>query len=81
MTLMFVQKDGDRAEYVADVKVKVIEHSGAMAFTTDSQGPFMLANLQPGAYKVEATFDNKTLQQNVEVKQGKPVKLTFLWTP
>lgn len=79
LSVLFVQKDGAQAEYVANVRVKVSDHKGHTAIATESQGPYMLANVQPGAYRVEATLDNKTLQQDVEIKQGKPVKLTFLW--
>jgi Carboxypeptidase regulatory-like domain len=79
LTVLFVQKDGTRAEYVADVRVKVTDQKGRTAIATKSQGPYMLANVQPGTYKVEATLDNRALQQNVEVKQGKPMRLTFLW--
>lgn len=79
LTVLFVQKDGAHAEYVADVRVKVTDQKGRTAIATESQGPYMLANVQPGAYKLEATLDNKTLQQDVEIKQGKPMKITFLW--
>lgn len=79
LAVLFVQKEGAHAEYVADVRVRVTDKKGHTAIATDSRGPYMLANVQPGAYRVEATLDNKTLQQDVEIKRGKSVKLTFLW--
>jgi len=36
LALLFVQKDGARAEYVADVMVKVSDHNGHTAITTES---------------------------------------------
>lgn len=79
LSMQFAQKDGTRAEYVADVQVVVTDNKGHAALQAVSQGPFMLASLQPGTYKVAATLDNKTLRQTVDVKKGKPVKVTFLW--
>ncbi len=79
LTLLFAERIGQRAEYVANVQVEVSDLKGHTAIDTTSQGPFMLANVQPGSYKVAATLDGKTLRQVVAVTQGKAAKATFLW--
>lgn len=79
LSMLFAQKQGARAEYVADVQLAVTDRKGNTAFETVSQGPFVLAKLQPGSYQVAATLDNKTLHQTVEIKPGKPARIVFLW--
>jgi len=79
IAMLFAEKDGQRADYVADVRVAVTDAKGMPVIETVTQGPFLLANEPPGTYRVAATLENKTLRQVVEVKSGKPVRLSFLW--
>lgn len=79
IAMQFAQKDGQHADYVADVKVAVSDVRGNTAIEAVTQGPFLLANVLPGTYRVEATLDNKTLHQVVAVRKDRPVRLTFLW--
>lgn len=79
IAMQFAEKDGQRADYVADVRVAVTDANGHSAIDTVSQGPFLLADVQPGTWKVAATLGKQTLHKVVEVKKGKPVRLTFVW--
>jgi hypothetical protein len=45
------------------VHVVLMDHKGDAAIDAVSQGPFMLASVQPGTYQLAATLDNKTLHQ------------------
>lgn len=79
LAMLFAQKQGQGAEYVADVHVVLTDDKGHAAIDAVSQGPFMLASVQPGTYQIAATLDNKTLHQSVNVKKGEPAKVTFIW--
>jgi hypothetical protein len=79
LSLQFAEMGGQRAQYVADVQVLVTDSKGHIAIQSRSDGPFMLANVPPGIYKIAATLAGKTLHQTVEVKSGKPSRITFLW--
>lgn len=79
LTLEFAEKDGRRADFVADVKVLVRDAAGHPALQAQAAGPFMLAKLAPGRYNVEATLAGKTLQEPVIVKQDQPAQVAFVW--
>jgi hypothetical protein len=79
LTMLFAENAGKRAEYVANVRVEVTGPKGQTAIETVTQGPYLLADLRPGAYQVAATLDHKTLHRVVAVKPGKPVEVTFVW--
>ena len=79
LAMLFAQKQGQGAEYVADVHVVLTDHKGHAAIDAVSQGPFMLASVQPGTYQLAATLGNKTLHQTVNVKKDKSAKVSFIW--
>jgi hypothetical protein len=52
---------------VADVPVIVTDAKGGKAIDTVSNGPWFLAKLPPGAYRVSATFGGETQAQMANV--------------
>ena len=82
-TLEFAVKDAadkQGADFAASVKVQVRDAaSGTALLNAVSDGPFMLARLEPGRYDVEATLNGQTLKQELTVRAGLPSKATFVW--
>jgi hypothetical protein len=70
---------GANAAYTADVKVKITDRAGKSVIDTVSQGPYLLANLPDGAYRVEATAYGATKTQKAAVKKGSHQRLVFSW--
>lgn len=79
LTLEFAVKDQQHALFAADVNVLVRDASGHAALQTTSDGPFLLARLLPGRYRVEATLAGKTLHENVVIRKGQPARAVFVW--
>lgn len=79
LTLQFAVKDKQRAVFAANVAVAVRDAKGRTALTATSDGPFLLAKLEPGTYAVDATFGGKTLHEKVVVKRGQPARAVFVW--
>ena len=79
LTLEFAVKEKHRDEFAADVKTVVRDAKGRAVLQTDSDGPFLLARLEPGQYAIDATLAGKTLHEKVAVKHGQPAKAVFLW--
>ncbi len=79
LTLEFAVKEKQHAEFAADVKTVVRDAKGHTVLQTDSNGPFLLARLEPGQYAIDATLGGKTLHEKVAVKRGQPAKAEFLW--
>jgi hypothetical protein len=46
-----------------------------------STGPFLLARLAPGAYKIDASLGGRTLHREVQVQANHPASVLFLWPP
>jgi hypothetical protein len=79
-TFEFAIKDHKGAEFASDVRVTVRDANGAVLFDhVASEGPFMVARLDPGTYEVEARLRGNTLKQTLQVTPGMPAKMTFLW--
>lgn len=79
LSLQFAERDGQRAHYVADVQVVITDARGQVVILAKSEGPFILAKIPVGAYKIDATLAGRVLHQKVEIKGGQPAKITFLW--
>jgi len=79
LALEFAIKDRQRADFAADVKVRIRDARGNEVLQATSEGPFLLAKLAPGSYAVEATLAGQTLNRKVNVKAGQSAREVFLW--
>jgi len=79
LTMEFAMKDKQHADFVSGVHVQVRDAGQHVQFKVTSDGPFVLAKLQPGQYVVDASLDGKTLHEKVMVAAGHPAKALFVW--
>jgi hypothetical protein len=79
LTLAFAERSGRGAEYLADIDVHVRNAHGDEVLATTSDGPFLLARLAPGRYTVQATVHGDTLTRHVNIQEGRPARVTFIW--
>lgn len=79
MTLEFAVHDGKRADFAAGVQVRVLNAEHKVVLDTQSNGPFVLAKVEPGRYMVDATLAGKTLQREVTVTKGGHARTVFEW--
>ncbi len=76
LRLMFaVQGSGD---YLSDVKVKVMDQHGATLVDATADGPYFLAQLKPGTYKITADSAGKTQTRSVTIDKG-VAAASFYW--
>ena len=78
LTLEFAVRDHAKSDYAANVHVIVRDTKGQTVLKTTSDGPFLLARLDPGQYVIQASLNGKMLQQKVTVGH-EPVRQLFLW--
>lgn len=76
LELLFVRDDG---AYLADVDVAVVDAKGSKLLETDSPGPFFLARLPPGNYRVMAGVDDDWQTRNVRIAGDEQRRLVFRW--
>jgi hypothetical protein len=79
LSMEFAENRGGHADYVAGVDVVVRDASGRTALQATTDGPFMMAQLRPGRYTIEASLDGNIKRESVTIKGGAPAHATFVW--
>jgi hypothetical protein len=80
LELMFSRRgEGERAEFVADVHLQILDGAGRIVIDRTSQGPIFLARLPNGQYTVSAEFQGRTQTRRVALGNGRRESLSFFW--
>lgn len=67
--------------YLSDVRMKVIDTRDAKVLVeTTMDGPWLLAQLPPGKYVLEATYEGKTLKKTIAIPKDGNREAYFYWT-
>ena len=81
LELQFVQKASPRDEFLADVKVRILDRSRNVVLEAVASGPFLLAQLPPGRYQIEADYSGVVKRRSVDLSSGKHQRAVFVWAP
>lgn len=76
LKLVFAGKSG---AYLADVRVNIADSAGRTVLDISSDGPWFLAELPRGNYRIVATFAGNAVRQNVSIGTGKLRTVDFRW--
>ena len=63
--------------YLADSHIRIQDAKGQMVLDTQLDSPYLLVDLVPGKYSVEATRQGKTQQRSVDIAAKVPAKIAF----
>jgi hypothetical protein len=75
LKLIFATRDG---HYLADVRTEVERMNGERVLDTTAQGPWLLADLEPGTYKVKVSLLDRNFEQVIDIPEaGRTQQLTF----
>lgn len=67
-------------EYLADVKVTVVDAANKVVLDTMAEGPLLLAKLPPGSYQVNAAYGRRPMEhRSVAVGAVSLRTLDFRW--
>jgi hypothetical protein len=81
LELMFSRRgDGERAEFVADVHLQILDTAGQVIVDRASQGPIFLAHLPDGQYIVTAEYQGRTQTRRIAVSGSRREALSFYWS-
>lgn len=69
----------DRMGFVSDVQLVIRNSNDQTVLNSLIDGPYCLIRLQPGAYKVFATYQGVTQERSAEVADGQPREINFMW--
>jgi len=79
LVLEFAGASHQGNEYLADVPVHITDMNGATVLKATANGPFLLASLPGGRYKVTASYEGKAQQRVVDVSSSGHVRSMFVW--
>lgn len=74
--LFLVQGSG---EFLADVKVKILDAKGKVVLDAVSDGPRFLAKLVPGTYRIIAESEGKQIVKSVKILPKSSASQSFAW--
>jgi hypothetical protein len=69
----------DSGHYLSDIPVRVMDAQGNTVLETTTAGPFLFAQLDPGRYTVEASYNGTVKQHNVDVGAQGSGQIVFTW--
>lgn len=80
--MTFSQHDATEGtdDFVADVRLRVTDHTGRTVVDLASQGPIFLLRLPDGAYTVEAEHQGVVKTRRFDVVAGRHESLAFSWS-
>lgn len=79
LMLEFVAKTKPRNEFLSDIQVAIKEPNGKEVLNTKAEGPFLLAKLPAGTYKVYATHNGQTREHTVKIGKSDHHRVVFEW--
>jgi hypothetical protein len=65
--------------YVAGVRVVVSESNGTKVLEVESAGPYLLAKLPEGNYRISVTYGDQMQQKDFVVQPGRAREFVFRW--
>ncbi len=69
----------DTGHYLSQVQVEIIRADGTKMVSATTEGPWLLADLEPGSYRVKARYNGKWQSRNITVSPDKQSRLVFNW--
>lgn len=79
LALELTQAADAKAEYISDVQVTIKDNLGNTVLDTIAEGPYLLINLSPGKYSLDATYKTITLHRNLSIQKTLGKKMTLIW--
>jgi len=79
LMLELSQLENGRGVWIFGAQIKITNDQKKVIFDAISEGPYILINLEPGTYSIEATYQGVVQKQSVAVKVGQNQKLSIFW--
>lgn len=70
---------GPGSDFLADVRVRVVDAHDSDVLSATSRGPYMLVKLRPGRYTVHAQYKDSEQSRSVTVPAKGSAKAAFYW--
>ncbi|PCE28191.1 hypothetical protein BWP39_06670 [Paraburkholderia acidicola] len=70
---------GPGSDYLADVRVQIMDTEGGKVLGATSRGPYMLVRLHPGRYTVRASYKGHDQSKAVTIPASGTAREAFYW--
>ena len=79
LLLEMSQIENGRGVWIFGATVKIIDSKKQVIFDAQADGPYMLVNLVPGDYAVEAAYQGVVQKRAISIKSDSSQKISLFW--
>ena len=73
------QIENGRGVWIFGATIKITNNAKQVIFDSQADGPYMLINLVPGEYGVEATYQGTSQKRSISIKSDSAQKISLFW--
>lgn len=79
LLLELSQLENGRGVWIFGSQIKIVNSKSAVIFDAKAQGPYMLINLEPGDYVIQASYQGVEQKRALSIKADLPQKISLFW--
>ena len=79
LLLELSQLEQGRGVWIFGARIQILDAKQQSIFDASSDGPYMLINLKPGQYRIQATYQGALQTKTVEIMADQSKKLSIFW--
>jgi len=79
LTFATASEGSAASPFASNVQVVIRNEQDATVLNTNSDGPYLLARLEPGSYKIFATYEGETQSRDVSIRGNGTLDIKFTW--
>jgi hypothetical protein len=73
------QLENGRGVWIFGANIKIMSNTKQAIFDAQADGPYMLVNLEPGDYMIEATYQGVVQKRALSIKSSSQQKMSIFW--
>ena len=79
LLLEMSQIENGRGVWIFGATIKILNSSKQVIFNAQAEGPYMLVNLAPGDYAIEAAYEGVLQKRALSIKADSSQKIALFW--
>jgi hypothetical protein len=79
LILEMSQIENGRGVWIFGANIKIVDAKNQTIFDAQADGPYMLINLAPGDYQIQATYQDVEQKRLVSIKANSSQKISLFW--
>ena len=79
LMLEMSQIENGRGVWIFGAKIKITDAKKQTVFDAQADGPYMLINLEPGDYQIQAAYQDVEQKRAISIKANSTQKISLFW--